>query len=81
LLLKKPSPKLNFKKYGPFRVKKKVATSNFELDLPVTIKVRTKVFYISLLEPVLKKVLLEKKVKVEAEEEEYDVEEILDSRY
>jgi hypothetical protein len=44
-------------------------------------KVRTKVFHISLLEPVLKKVLLEKKIEVEADEEEFDVEEILDSCY
>jgi len=58
-----------------------VVTSNFELDLPTTMKVRTKVFYVSLLELALKKVLLEKKVKVEADEEEFDVEEILDLRY
>jgi len=44
-------------------------------------KVRTKVFYISLLELALKKVLLEKKIEVEVDEEEFDVEEILDSRY
>ena len=44
-------------------------------------KVRTKVFYISLLELALKKVLLEKKIEVEVDEEEFDVEEILDLRY
>jgi hypothetical protein len=44
-------------------------------------KVRTKVFYVSLLEPAPKKVLLEKKIEVEADEEEFDVEEILDLRY
>jgi len=44
-------------------------------------QVRTKVFYVSLLELVPKKVLLEKKVEAEAKDEDYDVEEILDSRY
>jgi hypothetical protein len=78
---KRPSAKLDFKKYGPFRVARKVATSNFELDLPTTMKVRTKVFHVSLLEPAPRKVPLEKKVEIEADEEEFDVEEVLDSRY
>jgi hypothetical protein len=78
---KRPSAKLDFKKYRPFRVVRKVATSNFELNLPATMKVRTKVFYISLLELALKKVLLEKKIEVEVDEEEFDVKEILDLRY
>ena len=60
---------------------KKVVTSNFELDLPVIIKVRTKVFYVSLLELVLKKVLLEKKVEVKVDKEEFNVKEILNLRY
>ena len=38
-------------------------------------------FYISLLELALKKVLLEKKIEVEVNEEKFDVEEILDLRY
>jgi hypothetical protein len=58
-----------------------VVTFNFELDLPTIIKVRTKVFYILLLELALKKVLLEKKIEIEVDEEEFDVEEILDLRY
>ena len=58
-----------------------MVTSNFELDLPVIIKVRTKVFYISLLKLVPKKVLLKKKVEVEADEEKFDVKEVLDLRY
>jgi len=44
-------------------------------------KVRTKVFCISLLELVPKKVLLEKKIEIEVDEEEFDVKEILDLRY
>ena len=79
--LKRSSAKLNFKKYRPFYIVRKVVTSNFELDLPTTIKVRTKVFYVSLLEPILKKVLLEKKVEVEVDKDKFNVEEILDLRY
>jgi len=81
LHLKQPSTKLDFKKYRPFRIIRKVVTFNFELDLPVIMKVRIKVFYISLLELALRKVPLEKKIKIEVDEEEFDVKEILDLRY
>jgi len=40
--------------------------------------VRIKVFYILLLEPVLKGVPLEKKIKVDADKDEYDVKEVMD---
>ena len=79
LYIKRPSKKLDFKKFGPFRIIKKVIISNYEFDLPINIKVRTKVFYVLLLEPILKKVPLEKEVEVEANEEEFEVKEILDS--
>ena len=81
LYLKRPSAKLNFKKYGLFRITRKVVTFNFKLNLPTTIKVRTKVFYISLLELIPKKVLLEKKVKVKVNEDKFDVKEVLNLRY
>ena len=42
---------------------------------------RTKVFYISLLELAPKKVLIKKKIEVEVDEEEFDIEEVLDLRY
>ena len=74
------SKKLNFKRYGPFRIKKKVTTSNYELDLPASIKVRIKVFYISLLEPALKGVPLEKKIEIDANKDKYDVKEVIDLR-
>ena len=57
------------------------AKFTFKLNLPTTIIVRTKVFYISLLKLVPKKVLLEKKVEIIAREEEFNIEKILDSRY
>jgi len=39
-----------------------------------------KVFHILLLEPTLKGVPLEKKIKIDADEDEYDVKEVVDLR-
>jgi RNase H-like domain found in reverse transcriptase/Reverse transcriptase (RNA-dependent DNA polymerase)/Integrase zinc binding domain/Chromo (CHRromatin Organisation MOdifier) domain len=77
---KRPSRKLDFKKIGPFKIKKKISTSNYELDLPDSMRVRTKVFHISLLEPAPRKARLETQLEVVDDEEEFDVEDILDSR-
>ena len=76
--LKRLSKKLDFKRYGPFQIKKKVATSNYKLDLPASIKVWIKVFYISLLEPALKGVPLEKKIKIDVNKDKYNVKEVID---
>jgi hypothetical protein len=46
----RPSDKLDFKKLGPFEVKKPISTNNYELKLPDTMKIHP-VFHISLLEP------------------------------
>jgi len=75
--LKRPNKKLNFKRYRLFRVKKKVATSNYKLDLPASIKVQIKVFHILLLEPALKGVPLEKKIKIDADKDKYDIKEVI----
>ena len=40
----------------------------------------TKVFHISLLEPALKGVPLEKKIKINTDKDEYDVKEVMDLR-
>jgi len=76
--LKRLSKKLNFKRYRLFQIKKKVTTSNYKLDLPVSIKVWIKVFHILFLEPALKGVLLEKKIKIETDKDKYDVKEVID---
>jgi len=78
LHLKRPSKKLNFKRYRLFWIKKKVATSNYKLDLPASIKVQTKVFHILFLEPALKGVPLEKKIKVNTDKDKYNVKEVMD---
>src|SRR4051812_37122333 len=81
LRIKRLSKKLDFKRVRPFRIIKKIANSNYKLSLLNTIKVRSKVFYISLLELILVSVRLEISARLEDEEkEEYEVEEIRDSR-
>jgi len=42
--------------------------------------VQTKVFHISLLEPALKGVLLEKKIKIDANKNKYDIKEVINSQ-
>ena len=51
LRTKRPSRKLDFRKAGPFRISKKISENNFILVLPTTMRLRTNVFHISLLEP------------------------------
>jgi len=62
-----------------FRIKKKVVTSNYKLDLPISIKVRIKVFHILLLKPALKGVPLEKKIKINADKDKYNVKKVINS--
>lgn len=80
LRTKRPSKKLDFKKIGPFKITKKISTSNYELDLPKTMRLRAKVFHISLLEPAPANAKLETHTEAEDFEEAFDVETILDSR-
>ena len=80
LRTKRPSKKLDFRKIGPFKVEEKISTSNYRLSLPASMKLRTHVFHISLLEPAPKSAKLATDVEAEDEEEEWDVEDILDSR-
>jgi hypothetical protein len=46
----KPNNKLNYKKFGPFKVKRNIKNISYELYLSFTIKIHS-VFHISLLEP------------------------------
>jgi hypothetical protein len=80
LRTKRPSRKLDFRKIGPFKIDKKISENNYALALPSTMRLRTNVFHISLLEPAPKNTRLGKDVEAEDEEEEWDVEEVLDSR-
>ena len=46
----KPSDKLDYKKFDPFKVKRNIKDISYELYLPLTIRIYP-VFHISLLEP------------------------------
>ena len=70
LRTKRPSRKLDFRKVGPFRISKKISENNFTLALPTTMRLRTNVFHISLLEPAPTNVRLDKNTEAEDEEEE-----------
>lgn len=61
-------------------ITKKISTLNYELRLLKTIRLRTNVFYISLLKLVLRNVKVDTKIKAEDFEEEFEVETILDSK-
>ena len=70
LHIKQPSKKLDFKKLGLFVIEEKISTSNYRLLLLDTIKVRTNVFYISLLELAPPNTQLAIQLETEDEEEE-----------
>ena len=66
----RPSKKLDFKKIRPFKVNKRVSDNNYRLLLLATIRLRTYVFHISLLELALKNARLATDVEAEDKEEE-----------
>ena len=76
---KKPSSKLDCKKLGPFKIRRRISDSNYELILPLGIRLHP-IFHISLLEPAPKNIRLSTNKKVDSELKEYKVERILDSR-
>jgi hypothetical protein len=70
---------LDYKKLGPFKIKKIIGLVNYELVLPKTINIYP-IFYISLLELILLGVLLALVTEIELinPNTKYKVEEILD---
>lgn len=81
---KRPSSKLDYTKLGPFEVIDKVGTRAFRLKLPETMKIHP-VFHVSLLEPFVESTIpgriLAPPPVIEVDGvEEYEVENILDSR-
>jgi reverse transcriptase-like protein/integrase-like protein/chromodomain-containing protein/aspartyl protease len=75
---KRPSDKLDFKKLGPFPVKKVISKTNYELSLPKTMKIHP-IFHISLLETASQDAEPQDCIEV-ADDTEYEVEQILDTR-
>ncbi|KAL2145845.1 hypothetical protein VTI28DRAFT_6142 [Corynascus sepedonium] len=66
----RPSQKLDFRELGPFKIEELVSISNYRLSLSATMKLRTNVFHIFLLEPAPKNAQLAINVEAEDEEEE-----------
>ena len=78
------SKKLDHKKFGPFKIKRKINQVAYELVLPKSMKVHP-VFHVSLLEPKSKLIVpaLQEKPptpEIIEDQEHYEVESILDSR-
>ena len=80
----RPSSTLDYKKLGPFKIKKKINNVAYRLDLPASMKIHP-VFHVSLLEKVLKnnipnRNLAEAMPVIIDGEEYYEVNKILDVR-
>lgn len=75
---KRPSDKLDYKQIGPFKVKRKISDTNYELSPPRSMQIHP-IFHISLLEPAPPRAQLDKTTELE-DEGEYEVEKILDHR-
>ena len=72
---KRPSDKFDAVKYGPFRIVKKLENDNYQLQLPIRMRIHP-IFHISLLEPTRNP----ENANDEADDEEYEVEKILDRK-
>jgi hypothetical protein len=81
----RPCLKLDWKRFGPFKIIKKINDVAFQLQLPQSMKLLHDTFHVSLLEPATQNTL-ENRTDVIPDpividqHEEYEVDEILDSR-
>src|SRR5258708_40135610 len=73
----RPTDKLDFKKIGPFKIKRNIRDINFELHLPLIMRIYL-IFYISLLEPAYPDILKDLTLELDPEIQElvYNVEKI-----
>ena len=79
---KRPSEKLDYRKLGPFKIKRKLSDVTYELQLPDGMRRIHPVFHVSLLEKAPSRASCGQQEinEQQNQEEEYEVEEILDSR-
>ena len=75
---KRPSDKLDWKKIGPFLIKRKISNTNYELALPDGMRIHP-IFHISLLEKAPDDITVTTDIVVE-NNDEYEIEKILKAR-
>jgi hypothetical protein len=73
----RPSPKLDYKKVGPFKVEEVISDTNYRLSLPSSMRMHP-VFHISLLERAPQNA--KQQIDIEVYEEEYEPERIVDKQ-
>jgi hypothetical protein len=74
--IKRLSDKLDFKKLGIFRIKKKISDINYRLKLPKIIK-NYRTFYILLLKLALKNAKIDETLETEPNQQKYVIKEII----
>ncbi len=79
IIIKRPNDKLDFKKFKPFIIIRKILENNYKLSLSKTIQIHL-IFHISLLEPTLKSAKTQERRIEIAFYQVYEVEAIIDER-
>ena len=80
IITKKPSKKLDYKYLGLYKVIKRISENNYQLDLPLKVRIYL-IFYISLLKNVINvKLINAERNNVKINEKEYEIEKVLDTR-
>ena len=73
----RPSPKLDYKKVGPFKIDEVISDTNYRLSLPSSMRMHP-IFHISLLEKAPQNA--KQQLDIEVYEEEYEPERIIDKQ-
>ena len=80
IIIKKPSKKLDYKYLELYKVTKKILKNNYQLDLPLKVRIHL-IFYISLLENAINvKLINTERNNVEIKKEKYEAKKVLDIR-
>ena len=80
IITKKPSKKRDYKYLKPYKVIKRILKNNYQLDLPLKVRIYL-IFYIFLLENVINvKLINTERNNVEIEKKEYKTEKVFNIR-